>query len=123
MGAAAAELHVTPGAVSQQIRSLQASLGVELFEKRGRQLVLTEHGSILQRSVGKAMEVIAGGVLEVATQKSADITKSVLTIAVPQVHGVAWLVTRLFDFMGGQQELHAEGGDKPSLQFHRLAQG
>jgi LysR family glycine cleavage system transcriptional activator len=99
MGAAAAELHVTPGAVSQQIRSLQASLGVELFEKRGRQLVLTEHGSILQRSVGKAMEVIAGGVLEVATQKSADITKSVLTIAVPQVHGVAWLVTRLFGFM------------------------
>jgi LysR family glycine cleavage system transcriptional activator len=99
MGAAAAELHVTPGAVSQQIRSLQASLGVELFEKRGRQLVLTEHGSILQRSVGKAMEAITGGVLEVAAQKSADITKSVLTIAVPQVHGVAWLVTRLFDFM------------------------
>ena len=103
MGAAAAELHVTAGAVSQQIRSLQASLGVELFEKRGRQLVLTEQGSILQRSVGKAMEAITGGVLEVAGQKSADAAKSVLTIAVPQVHGVAWLATRLFDFMAANR--------------------
>jgi LysR family glycine cleavage system transcriptional activator len=99
MGAAAAELHVTPGAVSQRIRSLQSSLGVDLFEKRGRRLVLTEHGSTLQRSVGKAMEAITAGILEVAARKSADLSKSVLTISMPQVHGVAWLATRLFDFM------------------------
>jgi LysR family transcriptional regulator, glycine cleavage system transcriptional activator len=99
MGAAAAELHVTPGAVSHQIRSLQLSLGVELFEKRGRQLVLTEQGSVLQRSVRKAMDALNGGIREVANQKSADISKSVLTISMPQVHGVAWLATRLFQFM------------------------
>lgn len=38
---AAAERHVATGTVSQQVKALQASLGVELFEKRGRQLVLT----------------------------------------------------------------------------------
>lgn len=42
--AAAVELHVTVGEVSQQVKALQASLGVELFEKRGRQRVLTARG-------------------------------------------------------------------------------
>ncbi|SFP91185.1 LysR family transcriptional regulator, glycine cleavage system transcriptional activator [Mesorhizobium sp. NFR06] len=99
MGAAAAELHVTPGAVSQQIRSLQLSLGIELFEKRGRQLALTEEGATLQRSVRKALDTLMVGVRDVAARKAASITKSVLTISMPQVHGVAWLATRLFDFM------------------------
>jgi DNA-binding transcriptional LysR family regulator len=43
-------LHVTVGAVSQQIKALQASLGIELFEKRGRQLVLTANGRQLQKT-------------------------------------------------------------------------
>lgn len=99
LGAAAAELHVTPGAVSQQVKSLQLSLGVELFEKRGRRLALTEYGSILQRSARKAMEAISRGVQEVAAEKSANLGKGVLTISMPQVHGVTWLATRLFRFM------------------------
>ncbi len=99
LGAAAAELHVTPGAVSQQIRSLQLSLGVELFEKRGRRLVLTEYGTILQRSARKAMDAISRGVQDVAAERSANLGKGVLTISMPQVHGVTWLATRLFKFM------------------------
>lgn len=43
---AAAELHVSEPAVSAQVRKLQKRLGVDLFEKRGRRLGLTEDGRI-----------------------------------------------------------------------------
>src|SRR6202034_587461 len=44
---AAAELNVSPGAVSHQIRGLEALLGVELFERQVRAIVLTASGKLL----------------------------------------------------------------------------
>ncbi|MCU1718666.1 LysR family transcriptional regulator [Pseudomonas sp. 5P_3.1_Bac2] len=41
---AAAELHVTHGAISRQIRSLEEHLGFSLFSKEGRGLKLTDNG-------------------------------------------------------------------------------
>jgi len=41
---AARELHVTQGAVSKQVRSLEAFLGVELFERVRQRLLLTDAG-------------------------------------------------------------------------------
>jgi LysR family transcriptional regulator, glycine cleavage system transcriptional activator len=41
---AAQELSVTPGAVSQQIKHLEQVLGVPLFQRTPRRLVLTGHG-------------------------------------------------------------------------------
>ena len=41
---AAHELHVTAGAISQQVRLLEERLGVQLFERRTRQVVLTSAG-------------------------------------------------------------------------------
>src|SRR5437879_9730233 len=41
---AAHELHVTPAAVGQQVKALEARLGVRLFERLHKQLVLTEAG-------------------------------------------------------------------------------
>src|ERR1700746_1556892 len=43
---AAAELNVTPGAISHQIRGLEALLGVQLFERRVRAIVLTPAGKL-----------------------------------------------------------------------------
>ena len=43
---AAQRLHVSQSAVSMQIRKLEAELGHPLFERRGKQLVLTEAGRI-----------------------------------------------------------------------------
>jgi LysR family transcriptional regulator, glycine cleavage system transcriptional activator len=43
--AAAEELHVTHGAVSKQIQSLEADLAVALFERRNRGVHLTERGA------------------------------------------------------------------------------
>jgi LysR family glycine cleavage system transcriptional activator len=99
VGAAAAELHVTPGAVSQQIRALQLFMGVELFQKRGRQLALTESGVTLRRSVAKAMDAIMSGVKEVSAARLHPGGIRSLAISIPQVHGVAWLASRLFEFI------------------------
>lgn len=44
---AAARLHVSQSAVSVQIKNLESDLGTELFERRGRQLLLTEAGRVV----------------------------------------------------------------------------
>ncbi|MEO3432181.1 LysR family transcriptional regulator [Inquilinus sp. CAU 1745] len=53
---AAEELSVTPGAVSQQVRHLEQALGVPLFRRLHRSLVLTGHGETLLPVVGDAFE-------------------------------------------------------------------
>jgi LysR family transcriptional regulator, glycine cleavage system transcriptional activator len=57
---AAHELHVTPGAVAQQVRSLEAQLGLALFERLHRQLMLTPAGQAylppLRQSFGRIAE-------------------------------------------------------------------
>ncbi len=76
---AARHLHVSQSAVSVQIQSLEEALGHDLFERRGRQLVLTEAGRItldhadaifttgdellgvLQDPVGRARQVLRVG--------------------------------------------------------------
>ena len=44
---AAEELSVTPGALSHQIRALEARLGVPLFERQARGVALTAEGRLL----------------------------------------------------------------------------
>ena len=53
---AAEELFITQSAVSRQIRSLEDHLGVMLFERRPRSLLLTEKGRILQRAAIEFLE-------------------------------------------------------------------
>ena len=47
---AARRLNLSQSALSTQIKALEASLGHDLFERRGRSLVLTEAGRIAQVS-------------------------------------------------------------------------
>lgn len=53
---AAAELHVTHGAVSRQLRLLEDALGRPLFARQGRGLALTEIGQQLHEGAGAAFE-------------------------------------------------------------------
>lgn len=61
---AAAELHLTPAAISQRIRQLEADLGVTLFHRLTRQVALTEDGAELARDTRRALAI-----LEQATQR------------------------------------------------------
>jgi LysR family transcriptional regulator, glycine cleavage system transcriptional activator len=53
------ELCVTPGAVSQQVKSLEASLGVQLFRRFQRGLLLTAAGENYLPSISKAFHTIS----------------------------------------------------------------
>src|SRR3546814_9941046 len=59
MSLAAAELHVTPGAVSRQIRALEEDLGIALFRRMTRRIALTEDGAALHQVVGRALAELA----------------------------------------------------------------
>jgi LysR family glycine cleavage system transcriptional activator len=59
---AADELGVTPGAVSQQVRALERVLGVALFRRLPRGLLLTKKGEIFLPSVSAAFRMVADAV-------------------------------------------------------------
>ncbi|MFO0293322.1 MAG: LysR substrate-binding domain-containing protein [Rhodospirillales bacterium] len=111
---AADELHVTPGAISQQLRKLQAELGVALLEKDGRRLRLTDAGRQLMAASGVALGELSGCIDGLAT-RAAGRDRRRLVLSVPLSLGVAWLLPRLFGFLdlAGVAELdlrHAVGG-------------
>jgi LysR family glycine cleavage system transcriptional activator len=56
VAAAAAELGVSPGAVSQQLRKIEAVLNVRLFERQGRSLALTSWGRLYYEDVQVAFD-------------------------------------------------------------------
>lgn len=92
--AAAAEIHVTHGAVSQRIKQLQAELGVNLFERSGNKMLVTPEGRVLLRSVELAIGEITRGVdsIRVAT------TSRELTVSLLPVMASRWLIPRLSRF-------------------------
>src|SRR3954469_10195414 len=53
---AALELHVTQGAVSQQIKHLEDALGCKLFYRLPRQITLTEEGQRFAAVVGRTLQ-------------------------------------------------------------------
>lgn len=55
---AAERLHVSPSALSVQVKQLEVQVGHELFERRGRKLILTEAGRI---ALERAEEIFAAG--------------------------------------------------------------
>ncbi|CUT15591.1 transcriptional regulatory protein [Bradyrhizobium sp.] len=56
---AAHELHVTPAAVGQQVKALEARLGVQLFERLHKQLILTSAGQSYLPGVSEGFRHIA----------------------------------------------------------------
>lgn len=57
--AAASELHLSPAAVSQRIRSLETHLGVPLFERLARSVELTELGRAYLPAVRESLDDLA----------------------------------------------------------------
>ena len=91
---AALELSVTHGAVSHQIKALEAALGVSLFRREGRQLDLTEHGAELLPSVSSAFDEIAAA----TTRMTRPATSGSLSVSCVPALLSLWLIPRLTDF-------------------------
>jgi DNA-binding transcriptional LysR family regulator len=90
---AAESLHVTPGAVSQQLKSLEAALGV-LFYKEGRELRLSQAGQKLAFRISDSFDRIDNALTEFV--ESAQSKR--LRLKAPPSLAIRWLLPRLPNF-------------------------
>ncbi|MCF6246093.1 MAG: transcriptional regulator GcvA [Desulfobacula sp.] len=95
---AARELHVTQGAVSRQVKLLEADLKVILFHRLHRKLSLTDQGQILLFPITEALDIMTNAV-ETLKNQTRD-----LSLKVHPTFAIRWLVPRLHKF----QALHPD---------------
>lgn len=88
---AARELHVTPAAVSHQIRGLERYLGVTLFHRQGRRLALTEPGQVAAEQFREGFDRLAQGV---DLLRAGD-GRGVIRVSTTSAFATRWLVPRL----------------------------
>ncbi|HXD05671.1 MAG TPA: LysR substrate-binding domain-containing protein [Burkholderiaceae bacterium] len=91
--AAAQTLHLTHSAVSQQIRSLEEQLGFELFERRGRRIVINPAGEALLRSVEPALAQLDDGAQAAAAAAAG--TQQRLRVTTLPSFAQRWLLPRI----------------------------
>ena len=92
--AAATELHLSASAVSQRVRTLEAHLGVQLFERLPRSLRLTPVGEAYLpavRDIFQDLSAATSGLFETTDRAS-------LTVRVQISYATTWLAPRLPDF-------------------------
>ncbi len=89
---ASEELNVTQGAVAQQVRRLEADLGLQLFRRKARGLALTQIGRSYHGPVRRALAII-----DSATQELQPNSKEI-TVSVTPSFASKWLVPRLGRF-------------------------
>lgn len=114
---AAHELHVTAGAISQQVRLLEERLGVQLFERRTRQVVLTSAGETYLAQVRKAFRRLAEATAEL---KPEGVT-SLLHIGLHASFALDGLRARLARFRRAEPQLAIRISQPAGL--HELLEG
>ncbi|GGW29711.1 transcriptional regulator [Gemmobacter lanyuensis] len=92
--AAGARIGVTHAAVSQQIRALEAHLGLSLVERGGRRLTLTPEG----RRLAEALEAGFGQIATVIAALTGADQTAPLRITTTPTFAAGWLMPRLPDF-------------------------
>jgi LysR family glycine cleavage system transcriptional activator len=91
---AAEELCVTQGAVSHQVKALEAELAVKLFNRERQRLIITEAGKDYLTVVRDALDRIAVGTERLLQRQNAG----VLTVSTSPDFAAKWLVHRLGHF-------------------------
>ncbi|MFK8022062.1 MAG: transcriptional regulator GcvA [Pseudomonadales bacterium] len=91
---ASQELNVTQAAVSQQVKTLESYLGLPLFKRLTRKLVLTEEGQLLQPELSEALDQIGGAVAKLRDTTVAER----LTVRLGPSLAARWLLPKLSAF-------------------------
>lgn len=91
--AAARQLFVTPAAVSQQVRNLEAYLGVGLFQRGHRSVELTAQGQALAATLGDLF-----GQLDLALDRAMSHASAELRVTTIESLAAKWLAPRLHRF-------------------------
>jgi LysR family glycine cleavage system transcriptional activator len=98
---AAHELHVTPGAVSRQVRVLEEFLGVRLLDRGHQQISLTRQGADYHRAVTKAIDVLRDATQRLTRRRQ----RRQLKVRAYTTFAMAWLIPRLSGFHAAHPEI------------------
>lgn len=98
---AADELHVTPAALSFQIKSLEQHLGQPLFRRLNRAVALTEAGQALAPGAADGFAML--GTAWRAAKRVTD--QRSLTVTAGPAFTAKWLAPRLYDFAQAHPEI------------------
>ena len=108
---AAAELAVTPTAISHQIRLLEDQIGLKLFERRPRLLLLTPEGQRLYPVLRDGFDAFARAMASLNTRRS----RTVVTLSATRAFTSRWLVPRTTSFAVAHpdMDLRLHAADEP----------
>src|SRR5437879_9609568 len=109
---AAEELCVTQGAVSHQVKALEAELGIKLFNRERQRLIITESGREYLAIVRDALDRIAMGTERLVQRQNSG----ALTVSTSPDFAAKWLVHRLGRFA----EAHPEIDLRVSATMHHV---
>jgi LysR family transcriptional regulator, glycine cleavage system transcriptional activator len=109
---AAEELSVTQGAISHQVKALEATLGIRLFHRERQRLVITEAGRDYLAVIRDAFDRIAMGTERLAQRQGTG----VLTLSTSPDFAAKWLVHRLGRFV----ETHPDIDLRVSAAMHHV---
>lgn len=109
---AADELCVTQGAVSHQVKALEAELAIKLFNRERQRLIITEAGKDYLTIVRDALDRIAFGTERLLQRQNAG----VLTVSTSPDFAAKWLVHRLGHFA----EAHSGFDLRVSATLHHV---
>src|SRR3954468_17074834 len=98
---AAAELFVTQGAVSHQVKALEQELGLKLFNRERQRLIITEAGRDYLTVVRDAFDRISVGTERLLQRQNAG----VLTVSTSPDFAAKWLMHRLGHFVEAHREI------------------
>ncbi|MRG70699.1 transcriptional regulator GcvA [Alphaproteobacteria bacterium HT1-32] len=91
---ASEELYVTQAAVSHQVKTLEEALGVKLFKRLPRKLILTDEGRALLPAVSEAFAKIA----DAADRITAGAQTQILNVTLTPAFAAKWLTPRFSRF-------------------------
>jgi LysR family transcriptional regulator, glycine cleavage system transcriptional activator len=98
---AAEEVHVTHGAISNQVRALEEELGVALFTRHGKRIAITAEGERFAAILREAL----GDIAAAADALRADAKQTRLTITALPSFAARWLSPRLGRFIEQHPDL------------------
>lgn len=115
---AASALHVSQPALSQQIRQLEESLGVSLFDRSGRTIRLTDAGEVWRQYASRALQELGAG--KRAIHDVADLTRGSLRVAVTPTFTSYFIGPLMADFYARYPGITLQLQEMPQERMEEL---